>query len=163
MGTSENTASANMDPMIKNELGPDNLKSIVDLGVAINAQAQAQQIEAHLILVGGNVKPEKRGRMHKDVDLVLYSPQLATEIFFGGEHPRFDIFASFVSAVGNQLGWDVEIDNPWFNDYESCGDGKVVLSSGEKPIEVLPVRRDRLSNSFEEYLKSNTDPYVVIF
>jgi len=112
MEKQNNTASMGIDPMVTKELGPESLENIHKLSTTIKTKAQEQKIEAHLILVGGNVKPEKRGRPHKDVNLILYSPQLATEIFSGGEHPRFNAFASFISAVARKLEWGTEIVEP---------------------------------------------------
>lgn len=162
----ENIRSIEKKSIIENELGPENLKNIKDFGVALSAQAKEKQIEVHLILVGGNVRPEKRGKFHKDIDLVLYSPQLSTEIFIGqNEHPKFDIFAEFIQKTCKQLNWKNEIKEPWFSDFEFCGDGKVVLFPGKdsKPIEILPVRQDRLSGSFDQYLKSDINPNMVLF
>ena len=163
METIENGPMFTINPVIQKELGSENLKNIITLSKAIKTEAQKQQIETHVWLVGGNVRPEKQSKIHKDVDLVLYSPSLATEVYVGGDSPKFDVFAAFVQRVVRNLHWESEIKRPWFNDSESCGDGKVILHTGEKPIEVLPVRQDRFSNSFENYQKNETDPFVVIF
>jgi len=149
--------------IIQKELGIKNLENISRLGDIIKTESEKQQIESHLLLVGGMVKPEKRGKFHKDVDLVFYSPQLASETMPKDDCPKFDKFASFISDVAKQLDWKVEIEKPWFVDYEYCGDGKVILYNDGEPIEVLPVREDKISNSFEEYKKDEKDPYVIIF
>ncbi len=154
----------NMNQTVESELGIDSVRDINRLCSGIRVQAKKLHVDTHLVLVGGSVRPEKRGLSHKDVDLKLYSPQLASESFMGGECPKFDKFALFVSKVGESLGWGVEVVRPWFNDYEMCGDGKVVLHTGsKKPIEVLPVRDDYISGSFEEYLKRDTEPHLALF
>ena len=162
METTENQLEPN-NSILEEELGTENLENVIMLNSAIKVEAQKQQIEVHLILVGGTIKPEKQGLVHKDVDLVLYSPQLATEYFLGGVCPKFDFFASFVCDVAKNLKWESKIEKPWFFDYDVCGDGKVILHTNGKPIEVLPVRQDRISNSFEDYLKFENDPYLVLF
>jgi hypothetical protein len=151
--------------VVQKELGINNLENVRKIAEAVKKSANESNIEAHLLLVGGNVRPEKQGKYHKDVDLKLYSPQLTTETYFGGEHPKFDKFAKFIGNISEQLDWGIEIENPWFFEHEHCGDGKIVLSpnKGSKPIEVLPVRQDNLLGSFEEYLKSDIDPYIVLF
>ena len=163
METAENESMFVINPVIQKELGPENFKNIITLSKAIKTEAQKQQIETHLLLVGGNVRPEKQGKIHKDVDLVLYSPPFATEVYMGGDSPKFDAFAAFVQSAVKDLHWESETERPWFRDPEFCGDGKVVLHTGEKPIEVLPVRQDRISSSFENYQKNETNPSVVIF
>jgi len=163
MEITENQPKPNIDSVIEKELGTENLENITKLGAAIKAETQKRQIETHLMLVGGTVKPEKRGQLHKDVDLVLYSPQLAPNYFSRGVCPKFDAFASFVCDVAQNLDWESEIEKPWFFDFETCGDGKVILHPSGKPIEVLPVRQDRITNSFEDYQKLETDPFWVLF
>ncbi|MDD4938512.1 MAG: hypothetical protein PHX34_05930 [Candidatus Shapirobacteria bacterium] len=150
--------------IVQRELGINNLENVKRIVETVKRSANKLNIETHLLLVGGNVRPEKRGKYHKDVDLVLYSPQLATEVYFGGEHPKFDKFAKFIGDISDELGWKIETENPWFFEHEHCGDGKVTLLPGgnEKPIEVLPVRQSSLNGSFEGYLKSETDPYVIL-
>jgi len=165
MQTPENIQRQEMDPVIKKELGPDGVKNIATLGTAMKNLSQEKNIEFHLLLVGGNVRPEKRGKWHKDIDLVSYSPQLATKSYFGNNDSEFNVFSDFISEVNQRLGWGIEIEEPWFFDYESCGDGKITLYPliGNKPIEVLPVRKDQLFKSFEEYLQKDTDSYIVLF
>ena len=60
--------------LAKNELGQENLGNILKLNEEIKKTAEKEGIEYHLLLVGGNVRPDKRGKYHKDVDLVLFSP-----------------------------------------------------------------------------------------
>lgn len=149
---------------VENELGKESVEDIKQLCGAIRIQSHESQIgTTHLLLVGGNVRPEKLGLVHKDVDLKLYAPELASEIFMGGECPKFDKFAAFVSDVAKSLSWGVEIEKPWFNDYEYCGDGKVILYPSGKPIEILPVRADGIYSSFEEFLSKDKDPHLVLF
>ncbi|MDD2483023.1 MAG: hypothetical protein PHE32_00410 [Candidatus Shapirobacteria bacterium] len=152
-----------ISPIIKNELGIKNFENINKLGDAFKTESEKRQIELHLLLVGGMVKPEKRGKKHKDVDLVLYSPQLASENFPKGDCPKFKTFASFVGDVAKELGWEIKIEEPWFIDYEYSGDGKVILYPDGEPVEVLPVRQDKLLNSFEDYQKAERDPYITVF
>lgn len=163
METTENEPMFVVNPVIQKELGPENFRNVITLSKAIKAEAQKQQIETHLLLVGGNVRPEKKGKIHKDVDLVLYSPLIATEVYIGGGSSKFGAFAAFVQSAVKDLHWEIEIERPWFRDPGFCGDGKVVLHTGEKPIEVLPVRQDQISNSFENYQNNETNPFVVIF
>ncbi|MFA5025871.1 MAG: hypothetical protein WC503_05185 [Candidatus Shapirobacteria bacterium] len=159
----EKALITNIDSRVENELGGESVGDINKLCEAIIVHSHESKIETHLLLVGGNVRPEKQGLTHKDVDLKLYSPDLASEIFMGGDCPKFDKFAAFVSDVGKSLGWGVEIEKPWFNDYEYCGDGKVTLYPSGKPIEVLPVRVDGIYSSFEEFLLKDTDPHLALF
>jgi hypothetical protein len=163
METGENKSIFVVNPVIQKELGPENLKNITRLSKAIKNEAQKQGIETHVLLVGGSVKPEKQGKTHKDLDLILYSPQLATEMYSGGDSPKFDVFAAFVQDAVKNLNWEIEIEKPWFNEPESSGDGKVILLTEQTPIEVLPVRQDQISNSFEDYKKNETNPFVEIF
>jgi len=155
-----------ISPLAKNELGPENTKNIKILNEKIAELAKKEGIEYHLLLVGGNVKPEKRGTYHKDVDLVLFSPQLATEYYRGGDdkHPKFDEFADFLTKVGEQLEWVSQTEEPWFFDYEFCGSGKVTLQpKGDgKPIEILPVEESWTKLSFENYLIKDKEPYEII-
>ena len=76
----------------------------------------------------------------------------------------FDKFADFLTKIGDQLDWDKQVEEPWFFDYDTCGDGKVTLQpKGEgKPIEILPVTDTWTKLPFENYLKSNKEPYEVI-
>jgi hypothetical protein len=151
---------------VKNELGLENLNNIKDLTQAIKAISFETGTESHLLLVGGMVKPEKSGKYHKDVDLVFYCPSLATEIYTGGEHKKFDEFAIFFKKVNEKLGWKMEVEEPWFQDYEVCGDGKIILFSDKGvPIEVLPTREDILKSSFQEFLENdkNNNPSEIIF
>lgn len=149
---------------VKNELGQENLDNVSVLAQVIKSVSFETGVESHLLLVGGMVKPEKQGRGHKDVDMVFYSPSLATEYFMGGGHEKFDKFGDFFKKVNEKLNWNLKVENPWFFDFETSGDGKVVLSTNKGvPIEVLPVREDSLSGSFENYLKSEKDPYEILF
>jgi len=159
----ESRQEFNIDPLVEKELGLENLKNITKFSAAIRDEAKKQQREVHLALVGGNVKSEKRGQNHKDIDLVLYSPELATETIPKDETPKFDVFAAFVCNVAENLGWESYIDKPYFHDYEVSGDGKVILTTSNLPIEVLPVREDVILNSFESYQKQIKIPFVVLF
>lgn len=159
----ERESKIQIDQKIGDELGRDSLNDINMLCETMKTCSSKLGIDVHLLLVGGAVKPEKRGCVHKDVDLRFYSRELACELYLRGECPKFDKFAEFISAVGGDLGWGVEIEKPWFDDYESSGDGKVVLLPQGKPIEVLPVREDNLFASFEEFLSKETEPYFVLF
>lgn len=148
----------------KRELGGANLGNLKLLGKTVRELSTKTEDEAHLLLVGGMVKTEKQGKFHKDVDLVFWCPSLSTEYYRGGGHEKFDKFADFFKKVSERLGWKIEIENPWFLEYELCGDGKVVLSTGQGvPIEVLPVTTESLESSFKNYLRSEKDPYEVIF
>lgn len=155
-----------ISPLAKNELGPENTRNIQILNEKIAELTEKDGIEYHLLLVGGNVKSEKRGAYHKDVDLVLFSPQLSTEYYKGGDskHPKFDKFADFLTEAGKQLEWSSQVEEPWFFDYEMCGGGKVTLQpKGDgKPIEILPVDESWTKLSFENYLSKNKEPYEVI-
>lgn len=160
----ENGREYNLNPIIEHELGQENVKNIEKLGKTIKTLAIEKGIEAHLLLVGGNVKPEKRGKDHKDVDLVLYSPELAPVFFSGNNNPEFNNLSDFISEAGERLGWEKKIEKPWFLEYSLCEDGKVVLKpTSGKPIEVLATRKDNLYGSFEECLSKQRDPYVVLF
>ncbi|HWS48594.1 MAG TPA: hypothetical protein VN174_00905 [Candidatus Methanoperedens sp.] len=152
-----------VDPKLGDELGRDSLNDVNMLCEAMKIYSSKLGIDLHLLLVGGVVKPEKKGFFHKDVDLRFYSRELACEFYLRGECPKFDKFAEFISTIGKDLEWGVKIEKPWFDDYESSGDGKVVLLPQGKPIEVLPVREDRLFSSFEEFLSKETEPYFVLF
>lgn len=165
MQTPENYQKQEMDPVVEKELGPSGVKNIETLGRAIKKTSLEKGIEFHLLLVGGNIKPEKRGKWHKDIDLVAYSPQLAPTSFFGHNDAEFNLISDFISETNQQLGWGIEIEEPWFQEYELSGDGKITLTppNGDKPIEILPVRKDRLFGSFEEYLKKDTEPHMVLF
>ena len=148
----------------KSELGQENLNNVNVVAQAIKSASFKTGIESHLLLVGGMVKPEKQGKYHKDVDMVLYCPSLAIEYYTGGNHEKFDKFSGFLKKVNEELSWDLEIKNPWFFDFETCGDGKVILSTDKgAPIEILPVREDRLSGSFQNYLESEKDSFEVLF
>ncbi len=149
---------------VKNELGSENLGNVNVLSQTIRSVAFETGFDSHLLLVGGMVKPEKQGNYHKDVDMVFYCPNLSTEYYMGGSHEKFDKFSDFFRKVNEKLNWEIKVENPWFFDFETSGDGKVVLSTNKGvPIEVLPVREDGLSGSFENYLKSERDPYEVLF
>lgn len=152
-----------LNPSIDNELGKENINNLVELSGAIKEEANKQNIDTHLILVGGNVDPRKQGKYHKDIDVLLYSPQLATELYYGGECHKFDSFAAFISKVADNIGWNSKIDKPFFQDYFFCGDGKITLFTNNKPIEVLPVRKDSLKNSFEEFKKNIDRPFAVVY
>ena len=162
METQERTPIPIINPIVAKELGTENLGNIMKLNAAIQEEANRSRIETHLLLIGGNVKPEKRGKFHKDVDLKLYSPQLATEVFTGGESPKFDIFASFINKIASTLNWKINVEKPWFHDYEFCSDGKVVLQTTGSPIEILPTREDSIKPSFKEFLDQNADPHAVL-
>ncbi len=153
-----------LNQRIRNELGRENLNNLNLLSQTIEKTSLEAGVELHLLLVGGMVKPEKQGRCHKDVDLLVYCPSLATEYYTGGSHEKFDKFADFFKKVNKKLEWKMEIESPWFMDYETAGDGKVILSANQGvPIEILPTREDCLHSSFKEYLKSERNPYEVIF
>ncbi|HPT66360.1 MAG TPA: hypothetical protein PK257_03600 [Candidatus Woesebacteria bacterium] len=163
MEISENRPAFIVSPIVDKELGPENIKNLTKLSNAIKIEAENRNIEAHLILVGGCVDQKKQGKFHKDIDLVLYSPDLSSETIPKNECPKFDKFASFISDVAKSLDWESKIILPWFRDIENSADGSVVLSTNDKPIEILPVREDFISDSFEDYIKSERRPFAVIF
>ncbi len=148
----------------KNELGKENLNNVNVLAQTIKSVSFEEGFDSHLLLVGGMVKTEKQGKYHKDVDMVLYCPSLATEYYTNGTHEDFDKFSGFLKKVNKKLNWNLEVENPWFFDYETGGDGKVIFSTENgTPIEVLPVRNDCLRGSFQDYLKSQKDPFEILF
>jgi hypothetical protein len=164
MEISENRPEFNISPTIEKELGPESLNNVLKFAKAVKTEAQERQIEAHLMIVGGNVKPEKQGKHHKDVDMVLYSPQLYSEnLSEENNYPKFDAFASFISDVAKKLDWQSEKEDPYFYEYSNCWNGKVILQTNKKPIEVMPVFKNRLSTSFENYRKTEINPIEVIF
>ena len=164
MEMKENGRESNFNPIIEHELGQENVNNIEKFGKTIKTLVIEKGIEAHLLLVGGNVKPEKRGLEHKDVDLVLYSPQLAPTFFSGNNDPGFEPFSDFISEASERLGWEKKVEEPWFLEYSLSEDGKVVLKpTSGKPIEVLAIRKDNLCGSFEEHLSKQRDPCVVLF
>jgi hypothetical protein len=151
-----------ISPAVAKELGPENLHNLMLLNTAIQKEAKIRQIDTHLLLVGGNVKPEKQGKPHKDVDLVFYSPQLSTEYYKGGECPKFDTFASFIQNVATALNWSVDVQKPWYRDAEYSGEGKVTLSTTGLPIEILATSENQLNSSFQQFLNKETRPSVVL-
>ena len=157
--------NSELSQRVKNELGLENLNNVRTLAQAIQTVSFEAGYKSHLLLVGGMVKPEKQGRYHKDIDMVFYCPPLGTEYYNGdGDHKKFDNLAVFLGKVNDKLGWKMDVVNPWFMDYEFAGDGKIVLSANNGvPIEVLPVREECLGNSFEDFLKSEREPYEVVF
>ena len=145
-------------------MGSENLDNLNKLSQVTREVSFELGVESHLLLVGGIVRPEKQGKYHKDLDIVFYCPTLATEYYVGGSQEKFDKFSDFFRKVSEKLNWKIETENPWFYDFESAGDGKVILSSDKGvPIEVLPVREDRISGSFENFLKSENNPHEVLF
>jgi hypothetical protein len=150
---------------IQKELGEKNLRNVNDFTQALDKRLKSNGIEAHLILVGGVVDPLKQGAPHKDVDILFYSPQLATETYLGGDHPLFDALARFVSIVSTEdLGWQVKVYNPFFLDYGTATDGEVnVVPPSGLPLEILPVRKANLGKSVTDYLATEKRPHQLLY
>lgn len=149
----------------RKELGPRNLENLSNFSEVLRTELQEKKIEAHLILVGGNVMPEKRGKYHKDVDLIFYSREVGIgEVYPKEDSPTFAKFAEFLKNVGDNLSWEEKVNKPYFFDYEYSFDGSVELIPKEGvPLELLPVRADSLRGSFEDYVKNQDRPMAVIF
>lgn len=141
-------------------MGEENLANLRLLCKTVASLAQTCGIEAHLLLVGGYVNHKKKDLPRKDIDLILRSPALATAYRTG---ENFDRFAGFVNEIGGELDWNTETDSPFFDSHEHSSDGKVILRPQlGLPIEVLPVRKDTMGKSFEEYLSHEREPHKVL-
>lgn len=161
--TVETEKVINIPPDIEKELGPENIKNLEIITANLKKTLKDQNYDGNLLLVGGTVRPEKKGKDHKDVDLRLRSKALAVESF-SKTGPKFDRFAEFMSQMCKKLNWEIEIQQPVFYSYPDRKDGIVVLTPQKgKPIEILPAAEGALYGSFEEFKKHETDPYFVLF
>ena len=138
-----------------------NLRSVVD---SLKNLSRKDGFDAHLVVVGGTVDPRRRGEPHKDIDLVLYSGDLAIENNPSLGVKNFDKFEGFLNEALGGLKWEKETIEPFWQDWDRSSDGSVTYKPKDgKPIEILPVRVDSLKGSFDEYLAGQNRPYSVIF
>jgi hypothetical protein len=150
---------------IKQELGPQNLKNLTNFSSTLKEEIEKKGIEGHLFLVGGIVMPEKIGKKHKDIDLLFYSKDICVGNIRAKENDEdFANFAEFFKDVGNKLGWDEKVNNPYFYSYQFCGDGSIELKPPNGvSLEIIPTRKDGLNNSFENYVENRDRPGVLLF
>jgi hypothetical protein len=143
------------------EVDSKNLKLVED---AIKNESRKRGINVHLVAVGGTVDLKRRGQPHKDIDLVLVSPNLVIENSPSEGVKNFDRFEHFLNSAINIKGWSNRTIEPFWQDWERSSDGSVTfLPPSGKPIEILPVRADTMSANFEEYVAKATRPLCVLF
>lgn len=145
-------------------LGDDDRNNLETVMGAIKRQAQMEGLDLHLLAVGGMVDEKKRGLPHKDIDLVLVSPDLAIENSPSGGARNFDEFEDFLKEALGRTGWKSETIEPFWDDYARSSDGTVTfLPPSGKPIELLPISSHEAEQTIEEYTANQTRPYSVLF
>lgn len=97
-------------------LGDDDRNNLGTVMEAIERQARVGGLDLHLIAVGGMVDKKKRGQPHKDIDLVLVSPDFA-----------FNKFESFLKDALSHTGWNSKTIKPFWDDYARSSDGTVTF------------------------------------
>lgn len=138
-----------------------NLEIVMD---AVKIQAQMKGLNLHLIAVGGMVDKKKRGQPHKDIDLILMSPDLAVENGLSNGARNFDEFEDFLKEALEHTGWKSKTTKPFWDDYERSSNGTLTfLPPLGKPIELLPISSYDAKLTIEEYVVNQTRPYSVLF
>ncbi len=145
-------------------LGDDDRNNLGIVMGAVERQAQAGGLNLHLIAVGGMVDRKKRGQPHKDIDLVLVSPDLAIDNSPSNGARNFDKFESFLKDALRSTGWESRTIQPFWDDYARSSNGTVTfLPPFGKPIELLPISSHEAEQTIEEYTANQTRPYSVLF
>lgn len=146
-------------------MGAKNLENLNNFSGFLKEELDKNDYDGHLILVGGNVMPEKKGKIHKDVDLLFYSKDLCIKnIKVEEDDQDFAKFAEFFKGVGDKLDFNEKVKTPYYFDYMYCFDGSIqLIPENGVPLEIIPVRKDRQKDSIEDFLKNDERPMVVLF
>lgn len=142
------------------EVDRSNVHKIMD---SVQHESKKQGLDVHLVAVGGTVDPKKRNTPRKDIDIVLYSQELAIENSPSTGVKNFDKYEGFVKSAINFEGWSAKTTEPFWQDWDISVDGLIEFTPEfGKPIEIITVRRDVAAGSFEEFLANERRPFSVL-
>jgi len=153
----------NLSDKVKQELGPQNLENLISFSQALIKKSNEQDIDDfHLLLAGGTVDPKKQGKFHKDIDLVIYAPELTVDPSIEKNDTKFNKFVDFLSQITTSLGWQREVKEPHFDgDYMYRFDGSVnLIPPTGVPFEIVA---NSNTDPMPKILEIEKRPYLILF